>query len=350
MADLTLLIFAIAIFVANYFFTGWFIRYAKVKRITDYPTDRSSHNVPTPRGGGVGFVAMVTISTFTYMFLMGVGNYIELLILITASAIVAILGWFDDKNDLSKRVRFSIQLLSALLVLIFIHNFDELYLLFGTEISLGYFGGLLGLIWITGNTNIYNFMDGIDGIASVQALAAAFGWAVFALFWNEPTLMAFNVFIFCAIGAFLIFNWAPAKIFMGDVGSVYLGFIFGAMPFFAAYLVEPLSIGMSIWIGGLLLWPFLFDGAFTIFRRLYRKENIFEAHRSHLYQQMNIAGWSHPAISITYLFFSILCVIFSLLFYHGEHVFQMILIVTLAALSFIFSFIVLKLKNNILKK
>ena len=344
--DLTLLIFAIAILVANYFFTGWFIRYAKVKRMTDYPSERSSHEVPTPRGGGVGFVLLTILSTLIYSVIHGVSNHFGLLIFIAAAMFVAILGWFDDKNDLSKRVRFTVQVLSAFMVLLFIQNLNSMYLPGGVELSLGFAGIILGLIWITGSTNIYNFMDGVDGIASVQALSASAGWIIFAVIWNNSDLLAINLFILSGVAAFMMFNWSPAKIFMGDVGSLFLGFTFGAMPFLAAYTVESLTIGMAVWIGGLLLWPFLFDGAFTIFRRLYNGENIFQAHRSHLYQKMNIAGWKHSSVSLIYLLFSVLSLAVSLLFVYANHALQGLFLVVLMLFSLLFSVIVLKLQSK----
>lgn len=344
--DLTLLIFAIAILVANYFFTRWFIRYAKVKRMTDYPSERSSHEVPTPRGGGVGFVLLTILSTLIYSVIHGVSNHFGLLIFIAAAMFVAILGWFDDKNDLSKRVRFTVQVLSAFMILLFIQNLNSMYLPGGVELSLGFAGIILGLIWITGSTNIYNFMDGVDGIASVQALSASAGWIIFAVIWNNSDLLAINLFILFGVAAFMMFNWSPAKIFMGDVGSLFLGFTFGAMPFLAAYTVESLTIGMAVWIGGLLLWPFLFDGAFTIFRRLYNGENIFQAHRSHLYQKMNIAGWKHSSVSLIYLLFSVLSLAVSLLFVYANHALQGLFLVVLMLFSLLFSVIVLKLQSK----
>ena len=345
MTDILLITIAAAIFGVNYFFTKWFIRYAKVKRITDYPTERSSHEVPTPRGGGVGFVLFSVLGTVIYVLFSGIAQQINLLIFIGAALLVAILGWFDDKHDLSKRVRFSVQVLAAVIVLLAIGNFSSLYLPGGEVFQLGLLGLVPGLIWITGNTNIFNFMDGVDGIASVQALSAATGWFIFAFFWDAPSLMALNLIVFCGVASFLLFNWSPAKIFMGDVGSLFLGFLFGAMPFFAAATVASLSVGMAVWIGGLLLWPFLFDGTFTILRRLTKGENIFQAHRSHLYQKMNIGGWKHHSISLIYLLFSLLSVVIALLFVFGSHNIQWTLVALLLLFSLIFSAVVLMLER-----
>src|SRR5690606_16101459 len=108
--------------------------------------------------------------------------------------------------------------------------------------------------------NIYNFMDGIDGIATVQAIGTSSGWMIFSALWGLPELFALNTCILTAVTVFLLFNWPPARIFMGDVGSLFLGFAFAIMPFLASSMSGFVAAGEAIWLAGLLLWPFLFDG------------------------------------------------------------------------------------------
>lgn len=301
--------------------------------MTDIPTERSSHYVPTPKGGGIGFVIFSLVALSVYLAFNGTLFTKPLIIFLAASIIIAALGWFDDKHDLSKRIRFGVQLLTALLIIIFIANLDSVYLPIIGLVDLGIAGGFLALIWITGSTNIYNFMDGVDGIASVQAIGVSIGWLVFAYIWNVPELFYLNSFILAAIFGFLFYNWPPAKIFMGDVGSIFLGFVFGAMPFMAAKLSSDVSIGVTIWVSAFLLWPFLFDGSYTIFRRLSNEENIFEAHRSHLYQRLNISGWNHHEISVLYMIFSLLCTGFAVAFYFSIGWVQILLFLALVLLS-----------------
>lgn len=336
MADLIVIIGVILITGGNYIFTGWFIKYARLRRITDVPTERSSHTIPTPRGGGIGFV-FITVIAFTIYFvwegLLTCPTFIAMLLAISA---IACLGWFDDRNDLSQKVRLSVQLLAALGVILFIDGLDTFFLPYVSYIPLGFTGTFFGLLWITGVTNIYNFMDGVDGIASVQALSASFGWMIFSFIWNEPILLTVNLFIFVAVLSFLVYNWSPARIFMGDVGSVYLGFLFGIMPFLAGALSDELTVGMTIWIGALVLWPFLFDGTFTLFRRLRNGENLFEAHRTHLYQRLNIIGWSHSKISTLYLAFSLITTLIALFYIHEGDTIRLLLLILLLALSFIY--------------
>lgn len=300
------------------------------------PTDRSSHSIPTPRGGGIGFVFITTIAFIIYFAwegLLGSPTFISMLLAISS---IACLGWFDDRNDLSQKVRFSVQLLAALSVILFVDNLDTFFVPYFSFIPLGFTGPFFGLLWITGVTNIYNFMDGVDGIASVQALSASFGWMIFSYIWNEPILLTVNLFVFVAVLSFLIYNWSPARIFMGDVGSVFLGFLFGIMPFLAGALSDDLSVGMTIWIGALVLWPFLFDSTFTLIRRLRRGENVFEAHRTHLYQRLNIIGWSHSKISTLYLAFSLITTLIALFYIHEGDTLRIFLLMLLLALSFLY--------------
>lgn len=336
MLDLVVFIVFLLIAGGNYLLTGWFIKYARLRRITDVPTERSSHKIPTPRAGGVGFVIISIVAFSIYFAWMGIlatDTYVVMLLTLTA---IACLGWFDDRNNLSQTIRLSIQLLAAVSVIFFIEGLDTFFLPYISNISLGIFSPVLGLLWIMGATNIYNFMDGVDGIASVQALTASTGWMIIANLWNEPILFTVNLIVFATVAAFLMYNWSPAKIFMGDVGSVFLGFFFAMMPFLAATLADDRVIGFTLWIGAILLWPFLFDGTYTLVRRLIKGENIFQAHRSHLYQRLNIAGWSHDIISILYLAFSLVCIIFALIFIHESNEIQIVIIAGLLFLSYLY--------------
>jgi UDP-N-acetylmuramyl pentapeptide phosphotransferase/UDP-N-acetylglucosamine-1-phosphate transferase len=138
-------------------------------------------------------------------------------------------------------------------------------------------------------------MDGIDGIAGGQAVIASVGWAVLGTVIGSPDVIVLGALAAAAVSGFLIYNWAPAKVFMGDAGSAFLGFLFAAMPLVAAGS----GPGVMIW-AALLLWPFLFDTGFTLVRRIRRREHIFRAHRSHLYQRLTITGLPHSRVTALY--------------------------------------------------
>lgn len=340
MPDLTTVIGILLLAGCNYLATGWFITYAKKNNITDVPIDRSSHSIPTPRGGGLGFVIISVIAFVVYFAWQGILTSEVYLSFIITLGIIASLGWFDDKNNLSAITRFAIQVVAAAIILLFVEGLSTFSLPFVSEFSLGFLSPFLGILWIAGVTNIYNFMDGIDGIATEQALTASAGWMIFAFLWNEPILITLNLIVFATVLVFLIYNWDPAKIFMGDVGSLFLGFFFAVMPFLAASISAEYTIANTLWIGALLLWPFLFDSSSTLFWRLKQGENIFEAHRSHLYQRLNIAGWSHSMVSTLYLAFSLFCIIIALVYFHETDVIQVSLLITLLLLSILYMSVV----------
>lgn len=346
MQGVSLIAIVAIIFGLNFLFTRWFIRYAKVKRITDYPVERSSHSNPTPRGGGVGFVFFILGS----FLVLGGLNFVKmgsgLFLFAGLLATISLIGWLDDKKDLSRKFRFGIQFISALAVLLFISGFTEFSLPFIAPFHLGFFGIVIGIVWLTGVTNIYNFMDGVDGLSSVQAIGAALGWSLFFYLNEEPLLISMSLSVVAGVSAFLFFNWPSAKIFMGDVGSLFLGFLFGAFPFYAASISEEITVSFAIWIAALLLWPFLFDGAFTIVRRLINGENIFEAHRSHLYQRLNIIGWGHKKVTLLYSFFIVLSILCSFLFSTGNEWIQLFSILFLLIGSFGFAWYVHLLEKS----
>jgi UDP-N-acetylmuramyl pentapeptide phosphotransferase/UDP-N-acetylglucosamine-1-phosphate transferase len=148
----------------------------------------------------------------------------------------------------------------------------------------------VSLLWIVGVLNLYNFLDGIDGFAGLQAVVAGLGIAL----WGHGDIAVVGFAIAGACAGFLLHNWHPAKIFMGDVGSGTLGFMLAALPF----QLTPASRGDAMFVVAMCLWFFLSDGCFTIMRRLSRGEKIWEAHRSHLYQRLVKTGLRHDRVTL----------------------------------------------------
>jgi Fuc2NAc and GlcNAc transferase len=174
------------------------------------------------------------------------------------------------------------------------------------NIELGWFGYIFTGIWIISVINFFNFLDGIDGFSGSQAMVAGIGLVAICLLDESGTVAV------CIAGAafgFLLFNWHPAKIFMGDVGSVSLGFIFATLPFYSSNA----SAEIVVFSTAIFLWFFLADGAFTLIRRALNKERVWEAHRSHLYQRLNKAGWKHDKIVL--LVMSLSCTVIGIQVY-----------------------------------
>lgn len=272
------LVLLITLFVLSALLT-WTIRwYAHHKELLDHPNERSSHVAPTPKGGGLAI--MVTFyGALAFLYLQGTLEPRLFFALLCALPVVAV-SLIDDLYPLSARVRLGVQLVSAAAALYALGGVGELNLatftLSGAWLNLF---ALLGIIWMT---NLYNFLDGIDGYAASQALFS--GAAAYALFGSETALL-----LGVASAGFLLFNWHKASIFMGDVGSAPLGFLFAVLMLYDAS--SPNFLG---WM--MLLSLFWFDATLTLLRRAKRGEKLSTAHKKHAYQRLHQTGLSHARV------------------------------------------------------
>lgn len=285
-----------------------------VRRIAviDVPNERSSHSRPTPRGGGIGLVAMTIFGLVFSQQIWQLTTWQGLLFYLVGAALIAVVSWFDDIRSLSAKVRFLVHFMASGIVIAKWGYWETLSFPLLGHIHLGVFGLLLTLLWIVGLTNAYNFMDGIDGIAGGQALVAGIGWAIIGWMMGDKFVFAIGGLLAASTLGFLFYNWSPAKIFMGDVGSTFLGFSFAVVPVMATRSASSTYNFLPL-IGFLLIWPFVLDTGFTLLRRLSKGENIFQAHRTHIYQRLAIAGYSHQIVSLLYIGLAVIGGILSLL-------------------------------------
>ncbi len=287
----------ISSFVASYFGVAA-VRSLSLKRsFLDIPNERSSHVEPTPRGGGL---VMVLVSLIFYVVAGYLVPHTFSWGYFTGALLVAGISLIDDIYSISVIWRLLTHSIAAALLIADKGYWHSFYILGTTlEVYIPTLGVVLTFAWILWLINAYNFMDGIDGIAGVQAVAASAGW--FAIGWLTGSAPAFylgGALLFSTLG-FLIHNWQPARIFMGDVGSAFLGFSFAAMSLLAWTgdgRTDPMLPMTSI----LLVWLFVFDTIITLIRRAFRLERVWHAHREHLYQRLVQAGWSHAAVSMLY--------------------------------------------------
>jgi len=262
------------------------------RRLLDVPNERSSHVRPTPRGGGLGIVLVVAAGLLALAFASADGRWAAVAL---AGVSVAAIGLADDLRSLPPLVRLGGFLAIVAAGLAVTGAWTTLELPVTGSLSLGRVGFALSVVWVVGLVNAYNFMDGIDGIAGTQAAVAGAGWAVLgAIGAGRDAGLAGWLLAGSALG-FLWHNSPPARIFMGDVGSVFVGFVLAMLPVVAAA-----RGGVWAVAGVLLVWPFVFDALFTFLRRLARDENVLQAHRSHLYQRLVIAGWPHRRTTLLY--------------------------------------------------
>lgn len=268
--------------------------------LLDIPGQRSSHVQPTPRGAGIAIVMCVV------MGLAAAAAYApsyfgrSWLFYLFGALLVANVSWLDDIRGAPVWLRFLVHVLAALVVIFGVGYFRAVHLPLLGLVSLGWFGPALTLVWLVGMTNIYNFMDGIDGLAGNQALIAGLSWLGVGVLIDQTALAVAGLLLVTSNLGFLVHNWPPASIFMGDIGSAFLGFTLATLTLIAGRYDDRLPA-----IGALFIWPFLFDATATIISRLRRRENIFQPHRSHFYQRLVIGGYSHRFVTLLYSYLAL---------------------------------------------
>jgi len=296
----TQLLIFILLTVLSYIGVYFIRRYAERRDILDFPNERSSHSMPTPRGGGLAIV-LIALGVGTGLWVRNEADLNHALIYLVCGLVIAWLGWRDDVHSLPARVRFGVQSLVAAISIYGLGYFKVVTIpLFG-ELHLGVMGIIITFLWIVGLTNAYNFMDGIDGIAGGVALAGALGWLMLSANMHNTFVFWIALAIATSSLGFLGHNWSPAKIFMGDVSSTFLGYTFAVLP-----LLSAKQGGDALLLGTLLMWAFIMDAGVTFITRVIKREKLLYSHRSHLYQRLVIGGYSHAAISTLYIFLTLL--------------------------------------------
>jgi len=248
-------------------------------RLVDIPNVRSSHVLPTPRGGGLGIVVAFYVAVI--VLVAGGGKGATSLLLLLPALPIALLGFIDDFKPLGVRLRLLVQLACA----------TAIVLLAGRDFSGGPISWLVTVValgYVAWLINLYNFMDGIDGIAVTEAMTVLAG-AVMISWWHSGHIENYGwLLLLAACGGFLLWNWSPAKLFMGDVGSTFLGAVL------AAWSLDSSSVPLASWL--ILMAAFIADASYTLVRRGRQREPVWQAHRSHLYQQLAQRWHSHARV------------------------------------------------------
>jgi len=284
-------------FFGSLILTGAVRRYALAKDILDHPNVRSSHTRPTPRGGGMAIVVVVLLLVVA-LDMVEKWEFSKVAALFTGGLLVAAVGFWDDLGGLSAKWRFLAHLVASGIA---VAAFGAIqWIPFGAmRLPLGWLGIPVSVMMITWFINSTNFMDGIDGIAGseVAFVAAATGWLAY---WDDyRSLAALGWVLAAACIGFLCWNWPPAKIFMGDVGSGFLGFLVGA------FLLDGFSQRpMDFWALLILPGVFTVDAAITLLRRVVTGRRWYEAHRSHAYQHA-AQRWGHLKVTLTLLLLNV---------------------------------------------
>lgn len=259
----------------------------------DIPNERSSHLIPTPRGGGLAIV-IAWYSGITVLFfsdLIGSDLYLALM----SGLLLAVISLFDDIFTLKPGIRLLTQSASAIIAFYFLHGIDQvdLSVLSIKSVYILYPVSIIGIVWFI---NLFNFLDGIDGYASLEAIMISL---VMYLFTGNIVCLI----LICSILGFLFWNWPKAKIFMGDIGSTQLGFI---LIILGIYFHNKSDLSIIQWL--MLSSLFWFDATLTLFRRWKNKERITVAHKKHAYQRAVQSGFSHQKTLIYSLIINLIII------------------------------------------
>ena len=288
----------LATFLISFLLTGYMRHYALKKNIIDNPNERSSHTVPTPRGGGVSIVITFLLVLVGLM----ISHQLQLttgLILVAAGLGVAVLGFLDDHGHINSMLRLAIHFLIAIGAVSFLGGFSDVTL-FNGSLHFGWFANIIAILFLVWLLNLYNFMDGINGIASVEAITTLLSLAFIYLL-LDTQLSSELLFIFAAsVFGFVLWNFPKARIFMGDAGSGFLGLILGILALISLKTDPALFCAWIICLG-----VFIVDATFTLIRRVINGHKMYDAHRSHAYQYASRKYNSHTTVTIGVLLINI---------------------------------------------
>ena len=272
------------VFIASFLLLSFLTPRLKVF-FSDIPNSRSSHLLPIPRGGGIVFVL---ISFLSSAFAFFNGEYSSAVAAPLIATPLAIVGLFDDRYNLSPVIRFVVQSFTAYFLVLF----SPLHLIIFNLKDILFILPSLLMIFIcfcaVGCINLINFMDGIDGLVA-GCMVIVFSFIILSLQLPLPYW-----FMVSSLSAFVVWNWSPAKVFMGDVGSTYLGAVYVGLLFLTPNLSD-------LCVHLLIATPLLFDSLITLLRRFISGQSIFQPHRLHLYQRLHQSGWSHCSVSTLFI-------------------------------------------------
>jgi len=265
-------------------------RYALSNSLIDIPNARSSHMLPTPRGGGVAIVvSFVLCSVFLAAF--GLAQWSLTWTIVLSGGVVAFVGFMDDHGHIPAAWRLMGHFAAAIAGMVIIGGLSPVSL-FGMPLKLDWAGYVFGSFYLVWLLNLYNFMDGIDGLASMEAIFVCLGGALLYIVSGQIDFVWLPIALALAVAGFLYWNFPPARIFMGDAGSGFLGITLGFLSLQAAWVNPALLWGWLI-----LLGVFIVDASCTLTVRLIRGDKVYEAHRSHAYQYASRRFGSHLPVT-----------------------------------------------------
>jgi UDP-GlcNAc:undecaprenyl-phosphate GlcNAc-1-phosphate transferase len=302
----------------------------------DLPNQRSSHSKPIPRCGGIVVILIFMVS----MFMFSGWNSLFVLPYLLGGLLIFIVGIMDDLVNLKGRPKIAGMVLSSMMPILFGLKLEYLGIVLNNQPALY----LLSFVWIYGFINAFNFMDGIDGLIGGSAAIGAFFIIVIAVLTGNLFVAGAAMLLLAVCLGFLAFNFSPASIFLGDAGSMFLGYNFAVL---GIMLTNGSVNSVPIYVSALIFAPIIYDSMVTFVRRGLEGKNVIEAHREHLYQRLIILGMSHRKVGIIYYLLSVIMGISAIIFLFLPNTITKLCLVILTIIILIgFSTFVYKLEKR----
>jgi UDP-GlcNAc:undecaprenyl-phosphate GlcNAc-1-phosphate transferase len=311
------LLFLLEASIVSFALTGVILRFSLGRSLLDIPNDRSSHKVPKPRLGGIAITAAFFVTIVT-MFASGFDPFPEgtsAAGILGGGVLLALMGLLDDIRGLDARLKLMLQLTAAGIVVASGITLTELKLPLAGVLPLGQLAVPFTILWIVSIINFYNFIDGIDGLAAGVGMIAALFLVLITTMAGFPAMALPYLALAGSCLGFLRFNFPPAKIFMGDMGSTFIGYGFAVLSVVGA------SRGVPAFITPLLLGAVIGDAALTLGKRIIGRERIFIPHRTHYYQRLTSIGLSHKQVTLLEYLVTALLGVSAILAFRGERMF-----------------------------
>jgi UDP-N-acetylmuramyl pentapeptide phosphotransferase/UDP-N-acetylglucosamine-1-phosphate transferase len=293
--------FALIVFVAAAVLVDLMIILAARFRLVDLPNRRSAHSLPTARGGGVAIVLVASLASLVVALRWPSVAGRTLVGIVLPSLAIAAVGMVDDVRPLRATLRLAIQVGVACWMTFVLGPLTSITLPGGGAVEFGWLGWPVTIVWIVGMINAYNFMDGSDGMAALGAVVVGASIAAIGLESSALAVMLLAALVAAASAGFLVFNWQPARVFMGDVGSGFLGLVFAGLP-----LLFDAGRREAAYVPAILcLWPYIYDPFVSVLRRLWHGHNPMHPHREFLFHRLIRSGVSHARTAILYAVLSL---------------------------------------------
>ena len=295
MVIVMLLVFAISALA-----THRLARAGSQRWLLDHPNERSLHHRPTTRSGGLAITLGVLLGGIGTGFLTSVPD--QLVWLGIGSLIIVTVSFRDDLSHVHPAIRIGVHFLVAAMLVFAGFAIDAVHLPGMRWPFFPWLAAVITCLYVAWLLNLYNFMDGMDGFAGGMAVFGFGTFAVLGALGGQAVFAGLSGVIAAAAGGYLLFNFPPARIFMGDAGSSLLGFLAAGLSLWAS--VEEI---FPLWIAVLVFSPFIVDATVTLGRRLWRRERVWEAHKAHCYQRLVQLGWGHRKTVLWEYFLMMLC-------------------------------------------